>query len=314
MTTRWTAVTGEAPSLSVRSAFALARSCHPGPVVAVTLCATGYALAIGKPLKAALRVGLAIGTGQLAIGWQNDWIDADRDAAAGRPDKPVAIGVVTKSTVRLAATLAALGTISTSLANGRRSGLAHLTAVASASSYNVHLKRTMASFLPYAISFSLLPETIHQSGDEPEHAPAWAVIAAGALGVAAHFLNVLPDREADLEQGVRGLPQQLSRRTDIVLAACFLTLASLFITFGPPRRAKGSQTSFAASLVLGCLALVAASRRNDQSAFRLVLVVALFDVASLLRSARRSIALQEPVVGASNRRSTSVHRYRRVIE
>ena len=266
----------------------------------MTLCATGYALALGRRPKAALRIGLAIGTGQLAIGWQNDWIDADRDAVVGRSDKPVATGEVTKESARLAATLAALGTIGPSLANGRQSGVVHLAAVISAASYNVHLKKTAASFLPYAVSFSLLPEVIHLSGDEPEHAPAWAVVGAGALGVAAHFLNVLPDREADLEQGIRGLPQRLSRRTDIVIAACFLALASLVITFGP-RRVKRSFISFGASILLASAAVIAATRENNRSAFRLVLLVALFDVASLMQSARRAAAFRD----ASNSGSTT---------
>ena len=74
-------------------AAALVRAAHAGPTVAVT----GFALAFGVlgtdlgPGRLVLLV-LVVLTGQLTIGWTNDWADAARDAAAGRADKPVAAG------------------------------------------------------------------------------------------------------------------------------------------------------------------------------------------------------------------------------
>lgn len=311
---RFARVTTQLPRDRDRSApgfvLALARACHPGPVMAVTLCATGYALAIGRRPKEALRIGVAVATGQLAIGWQNDWIDAARDRAALRLDKPIATGALGRGPAGVAAALAALGTIPASLANGRQGGLSHLGAVASAASYNLKLKSTAYSFLPYAVSFSLLPEFVHLSGDRPEHAPRWAVIGAGALGVAAHLLNVLPDREADLAQGVRGLPQQLSRKADIALAALCLALSSLVITFGPRRVANKSLVALGASLLFAAAALLAAARDDDRNAFRLVLLVALCDVAALLMNAHRDHEMTGPSSETSNHSSARDHERR----
>ena len=49
-----------------------------------------------------------MGATQLAVGWVNDWLDADRDRQAGRRDKPVAVGEVSRRTVGVSGLLAAL--------------------------------------------------------------------------------------------------------------------------------------------------------------------------------------------------------------
>src|SRR4051794_41679632 len=67
-------------------------SCHPGPALAVTVVATLLAVAAGAPARTVALVGAAFGVGQLSIGWSNDWLDAARDVAVGRGDKPVAAG------------------------------------------------------------------------------------------------------------------------------------------------------------------------------------------------------------------------------
>ncbi|MHA6618356.1 hypothetical protein [Pseudonocardia sp. DLS-67] len=41
-----------------------------------------------------LLVAAAVLAGQVSIGWRGDALDAGRDAAAGRPDKPVDTGAV----------------------------------------------------------------------------------------------------------------------------------------------------------------------------------------------------------------------------
>jgi len=41
-------------------------------------------------------VTIAVLLGQLSIGWQNDWTDAERDRAAGRADKPISAGEISR--------------------------------------------------------------------------------------------------------------------------------------------------------------------------------------------------------------------------
>src|SRR4051794_13186079 len=134
----------------------LVAACHPGPTVAVTALATALAVSVdARPV----RVALAFLAGQLSVGWSNDWVDAERDRSVGRADKPVVQGLPVP-TLRLASLLAATACVPLSLALGPRAGGAHLVAVASAWSYNLWLKATLLSWLPYALSFGLLPNVI----------------------------------------------------------------------------------------------------------------------------------------------------------
>ena len=76
----------------LRHAGALARSTHPGPGLAVTVVAVLLGVAVGlEPWRVAV-LGLAMLFDQVSVGLSNDWIDADRDRAVGRTDKPVARG------------------------------------------------------------------------------------------------------------------------------------------------------------------------------------------------------------------------------
>ncbi len=50
---------------------------------------------IGTTWSRGLLATAAVLTGQLSIGWSNDWLDAYRDAAVRRFDKPVVSGAVT---------------------------------------------------------------------------------------------------------------------------------------------------------------------------------------------------------------------------
>ena len=81
----------------------LALACHPAPTVAVTVFAVAMAAGADAPVATTALVGAAVLAGQLSVGWSNDWIDADRDAAVGRTDKPVGAGRLAVRTVRTAA-------------------------------------------------------------------------------------------------------------------------------------------------------------------------------------------------------------------
>ena len=84
--------------------------------------------------------------------------------------------------------------------------------MAAAWAYNLGLKSTWLSPLPYALAFGLLPAfvTLGLAG-HPWPRPAVTAVAA-LLGVGAHLLNTIPDHDADLRTGVRGLPQRIGPR------------------------------------------------------------------------------------------------------
>ena len=90
---------------------ALWRASHPGPTLVVSALALILGLSVGLDApRLALLVG-AVFAGQLSVGWSNDAIDARRDLAVGRADKPVARGEITARAVALAAGVALLSLI-----------------------------------------------------------------------------------------------------------------------------------------------------------------------------------------------------------
>ncbi|MFF7815353.1 UbiA family prenyltransferase [Streptomyces roseolus] len=211
----------------------LLRASHPVPAAGVTVLAALLAAAFGvEPASAALAVA-AVAAGQLSIGWSNDRLDLRRDRAAGRRDKPLATGAVRPGTVGAAACAALLLCVPLSLGCGLLAGTAHLVGVAAGWAYNLWLKGTVLSWLPYTAAFGLLPAFLTPALPGSPWPPLWLTAAAALLGTGAHFANVLPDLDDDLVNGVRGLPQRLGRRGSLVSAAA-LTLAScVTLTVGP---------------------------------------------------------------------------------
>src|SRR3712207_8013721 len=126
---------------------------HAGPTVAVTTVATLLAVAAGAGPGRSVLLGAAVLAGQASIGWSNDWLDAGRDRAVDRADKPVVQGAVDPATLRAAAPGAAAVAGVLSLALGLVPGLLLLVLVASGWAYNAGLKRTAVSVVPYVTGF-----------------------------------------------------------------------------------------------------------------------------------------------------------------
>jgi 4-hydroxybenzoate polyprenyltransferase len=226
-----------------------------------------------------VAVTAAVFAGQLTIGWGNDLVDATRDRQVGRSDKPLATGELRRSTVRVCLVLAAVACLVLSLVVGWRSALVHLgLGVSSGHLYNLWLKRTAWSWLPYAVAFGTLPAVVTLA-DVPHHwPPLWMMATAAALGVAAHILNVLPDLAADEVTGVRGLPHRLGAGPSRAAAVVLLVLASVAAVLGP----AGTPDAWAWGVlaVVGGLAVVA-SVGHGRSPFRAAIAIALVDVVLL---------------------------------
>jgi 4-hydroxybenzoate polyprenyltransferase len=194
----------------------LVLSCHPLPTAAMTIALSAAAALTGRSGIEVALVAATVLTGQLTVGWINDVVDRERDRRVGRRDKPVAMGWVDPGTVSFATACAVLLVVPLSIANGTVAGLAHLAAVASAWLYDFWFKRTVLSWLPYAVSFGLLPAFLSYGGlggGMHGSPPTLAMTALAALlGVGIHFLNVLPDLVEDKETGVRHLPLRIALR------------------------------------------------------------------------------------------------------
>lgn len=275
--------TSGAPPLRWGSwAVALAGSCHPGPTAAVTVLVTVLAWSAGHSLSLTALTAAAVLTGQLSVGWCNDAFDAARDIAADRRDKPIAAGAVGRRTVWTAAWSALALCVPLSLACGPLAGTVHLAGVGTAWAYDLRLKATAWSWLPYAAGFASLPAFVALS--LPGHPwPAWWVVCAGALlGVGAHLGDVLPDIRDDLAAGVRGLPQRLGSHATRLLLPLPLVAATAVLALGPP----GPPDVLGAAALLGAVAVAGAGTvvgcQREQAAFASAVVVAALDVALLV--------------------------------
>jgi 4-hydroxybenzoate polyprenyltransferase len=269
-----------------RAAWALAASCHPVPTVAVTVLSTVLVGAAGNGLATCVVAAAAVLTGQLAIGWSNDALDAGRDRAVGRTDKPVAQGLVSPRQIWTATALATAATVPLSLLLGWRAGALQLSVVLWGWLYNAWLKSTVLSPLPFLLAFGGLPAVATLALPSPRWPPAWTLAAAGIIGVAAHFGNVLPDLDDDQHTGISGLPHRLGRTVSsyaAVGAALAATLVAVAATAG-----EGSVVTWllaAAAVAFAGLGYVA-SRRDpaSEAAFFATMAIAAADVALIVAS------------------------------
>ncbi len=268
------------------SAVALARSAHLGPTVVVTAVTLGLGVAVGADAWRIALLTLAMLLGQLSVGWSNDWLDAGADRAAHRTDKPAADGRIDPGRLRVAALTALVPALLLPLPASVPAALLHALFVASAWSYNLGLKRTPASVVPYVVSFGSLPALATLLRMPPTWPPPWATAAGVALGVAAHFANVVPDVAADRAEGSRGLPQLLGARLSGAVAAAVVLAAAVLVGLGAAPGPIGVAALVLAA-VTAVVGLVAALRaRPGRTAFRSVMAAALLLVVALIAAGR----------------------------
>ncbi|WP_205473671.1 UbiA family prenyltransferase [Nocardioides sp. SYSU D00038] len=260
-------------------ATGLVAASHPGPAVAVTAVAILLAGPADRGTGTAALVGLAVLAGQLTVGWVNDLVDVARDRTVGRSDKPIATGAVPAGLVRAGVAVAAAVCVVASLALGWRSALVHAGCLGAAHAYNLGLKATLVSWLPYAVAFGLLPSVVWLAGPSGQVAPWWAAAAGATLGVGAHLVNAVPDLADDARTGVRGLPHLLGETAARRLATVLLGAASLLAALGPEGSPPGwCWVALVVVAVLAAVALVGSGR----TPFRAAMAVALLDVVLLV--------------------------------
>jgi 4-hydroxybenzoate polyprenyltransferase len=270
---------GGLPMVHVR---ALIIASHPLPCLAVTAMATllaAEAAPQGLGSERLVLVALAMLAGQLSVGWSNDAVDADRDTAAGRTDKPTATGLISARSLWLAAALALVATFALSAAIDPVTLTIDAVTLVAAWAYNLGLKATAWSGAMYVIAFGLLPA--YATSALPGHPlPRLAVtVAAALLGLGAHFANVLPDLADDARSGVRGLPQRVAAwfgapaargvALVLLLAASVLLLAAA---------SPGRRWVAIAGLCVACVLAVAGALGGGKVPFVAAIAIAGVDV------------------------------------
>lgn len=204
-----------------------ARLIHPFPVAMNAVAAVAFALlaAHGRTGgRAALLIAAAIIGSQATVGVVNDLRDRDLDAVA-KPGKPLVSGRVTVRGAACVGIVMLAVALVAGAALGRLSLLLVIAMTAAGLVYDLWLKRTAVSFLPYIFGLPILPIWAWICvRDAPTR--LWLTYPLGVLvGFGLHLANALPDAEQDHRGGVRGIVQVVGTR-----AALFLCLGSFAIT------------------------------------------------------------------------------------
>lgn len=253
---------------------ALLLACHPAPTVAVTAMATALVASAGNDATTVTIAAVAVLTGQLSIGWSNDLIDARRDRAAGRTDKPLAAGTIAPHHVMVATVVVVAATVVASVALGWRAGGAQLVVVACGWAYNAGLKSTPVSPVPFFVAFGALPALATLARPDHPWPPGWALLAGGLIGVAAHFGNVLPDLADDAATGVKGLPHRAGHFPSAATASLSAVAAAVVAVWGAsPPWVWGALTLVVAVVLAGAGLVVVRRRPGSEAAFYTTMAV-----------------------------------------
>jgi 4-hydroxybenzoate polyprenyltransferase len=237
------------------------------------------AIAAGIHGRSAL-LAAAVLCGQVSVGWSNDAIDAPLDMQAGRSDKPIVTGAVSRRTVAWCAAVALIVDVPLSLALGWRAGAAHLVAVALAWSYNLGLKRTILSVVPYTLAFGLLPVVVAAMLPGSPWPQVTLIIAGAGCGTAAHFANTVGDTAEDAMTGVRGLPQRVGPGASTVIAGGFVALAVVHVLIAAGANLLTVGAAIVDVAIAIALPLAVRVPQSRRLAFRLVIAaVAILVVA-----------------------------------
>lgn len=257
-------------------------ACHPLPTLAVTTVVALLSAAVGRDAAGVALMALATLVGQVSVGWCNDAYDAPRDLAAGRAEKPTVRGDASPSVLWRLALGALVLTVPLSFAAaGLLGGAAHVVAVLSAWSYDLALKATVVSWLPYAVSFGLVPAFVVLGADPAQRPAAWISGAAALLGVAAHLANALPDLDSDDAVGAGGVVSRLGRRrTQWLALACLVAAVALLYPHA------GAPAAVAVAVMVALAVGVVLVGVRGRGLFRLVMLVAVLAVVLLLLATR----------------------------
>ena len=226
---------------------------------------------------------------QFSISALNEWADQDLDARGGRP-RPIPLGLLSSRTAVVVAVLGAAAAVALSLLSGfgLLAFVLVLLGIACGWAYDLKLKRTPLSFLPFAVAFPLVPMWVAMIAGRPLDALGPVLVGGIPLSVSIHLADAIPDRAPDRAAGVNTLAVTLGRPGAEIAAVGLLLLGTL-VSIGVLSR-QVSRLSFALSIVAvagGYLLLTLGSRAAPPHLVKWVLIgIALLAALPLVVSIR----------------------------
>jgi 4-hydroxybenzoate polyprenyltransferase len=208
---------------------------HAFPLAAVMALTTliAFASSDGTPDATGLALLLVAMLGsQLAIGWSNDYLDRESDGMH-QPWKPVAQGLVDATKLPPAIAAALVVSAVAGVALGWDAFALLVVGTSAGLAYNLWLKRTPLSGLPFLVALGVLPPFVWAALDVYQDDFLGLYLVATPLAITAHLANVLPDLESDRTQGRKTLAVWLGPLgTVVVLAGSMLSVLPLTTAVG----------------------------------------------------------------------------------
>lgn len=203
---------------------------HPVASLLTTAAAVAFAMIFGLS-PSDPKVGWIIAIMllvQFSISALNDWADADLDAHAGRR-RPIPLGLVPARVALMVAVACAAAALLCGVLSGFGPVAFLLVALGLTSgwAYDVRLKRTPLSVLPFAFAFPLLPLWIAVVAGRSIGSVSLILLGGIPLAAAIHLADAIPDREADREAGVNSLAVALGRPAAELVAASLLLVGTV---------------------------------------------------------------------------------------
>jgi 4-hydroxybenzoate polyprenyltransferase len=220
--------------------LAIARLFHPFPSALDAAVVAVVAAIAGAPTGRIALLAAAMLLLQFSIGVANDWADAPADATAN-PAKAIPRGLVRRRTAAGLAVVLAVGGLVLAAAAGLLTVAVACVGLAAGLAYDLRLKGTRWSWLPYTVGIPLLPvfAWVGATGRLPAAffvLIPLAVVAGAALAVANALADLERDRTAGTETVATALGIDRAQRlgAGLIATAAIVAIGSAIALGGSP--------------------------------------------------------------------------------
>lgn len=145
------------------------------------------------------------------------------------------------------------------------SALLVLLGLAAGWAYDLWLKPSPLSFVPFAVAFPLLPAYVAVIAGRPLRSLTTVLLAGAVFAIAIHLADSLPDLGADAGAGLRTLGVQLGKQRSISLIVACLMLGLIVVLAVLRFHPMLSLGLFVAAVLSVGALIVMAGRRPEQA-------------------------------------------------